>query len=379
LKVARRGGLLALLLLVLAIALAGCMPRGAMSNPGWTVVSATPDVVFGALATGQVVALKAATGEAIWIYPVPQQSSGGLFARRSTDSTQGTLDAVYGLPALTDELVLVASYNKQLYAFDRATGRQAWDVPFAAEGALVGGVTVEGDRVYVGSSDYRVYALDLKTGEPVWEKPFETENWVWGAPAVDEDHVYVGSMDHHVYAINRDDGTLAWEQDIGGSVPGNVVLGDGMLFVGGVDKQLHALRAQDGTQLWARPLGHWVWGEALVQDGYVYVGSLDGRVHALRISDGAPRWESVALGGTLRAGPVLLGDQLIVGTDSGNIYRVALDSGHSTLLFKAPAAVLSRPAVVGNRVYIGTTMSEVLALDASGASASQLWVYPAKK
>ncbi len=379
LKVVRRGGQLALLLAVLAITLAGCMPRGAMTNPGWTVVTATPDVVFSALATGQVVALDAATGQAIWTYPVAQESSGGgLFSRRNTDSTQAALDAVYGLPALTDELVLVSSYNHALYAFDRATGRQAWDVPFTAKGALVGGTTVDGDRIYVGSSDNHVYSLDLQTGKPVWDAAFETGNWVWGAPAVDQDHVYVGSMDHHVYAINRADGTLAWDRNIGGSVPGNVVLADGVLYVGAVDKQLHALRAQDGTELWARSLGHWVWGEALVQDGYVYAGSLDGRVHALQVSDGTPRWESVALDGALRAGPVLLGDQLIVGTESGSIYRIALDSGSSTLLYKAAAAVLSRPAVEGDRVYIGTTMSEVLALDASGAVGSQLWVYPTK-
>jgi len=369
---------LALLLLVLAIALAGCMPRGGMTNPGWTVVAATPEVIYSVLATGQVVALDAATGQAIWTYPLPQESSGGLFSRKSTGSASA-LDAVYGLPVLTDELVLVASYDRNLYAFERATGRLAWDAPFAAEGALIGGATVDANQVYVGSSDHRVYALDLETGKPVWAKPFETGNWVWGAPAVDQDHLYVGSMDHSVYAINRADGTLAWKKDIGGSVPGNVVLADGILFVGGVDKKLHALKAQDGTELWSKSLGHWVWGEALVQDGYVYVGSLDGRVHALQVSDGALRWESESLDGALRAGPVLLGDQLIMGTDTGSMYRIALDSGRSTLLFKASASVLAKPAVVGNTVYIGTTMSEVLALDASGAVASQLWLYPTKK
>lgn len=379
LKVARRGGLQALLLLLMVIGLAGCMPRGALTNPGWTVVAATADRVYSALATGQVAALDAATGEAIWVYPVVQQSSGGLFSRNKADPTQAQLDAVYGLPAVTDKLVLVASYNKMLYAFDRATGRQAWSAPFTAEGALIGGATVHGDRVYVGSSDHRVYALDLNTGEPVWAQPFETTNWVWGAPAVDDERVYVGSMDHYVYAIDREDGKLVWRHNIGGSVPGNVVLSNGMLFVGAVDKQLHALKAEDGSEVWARPLGHWVWGEALVQDGYVYAGSLDGRVHALQVSDGTLRWESEKLEGAVRAGPVLLGDQLIVGTDSGSIYRIALDSGRSTLLFKASAGVLSRPAIEDGRIYIGTTMGEVVALDASGATASQVWVYPAKK
>jgi len=373
-----------LLILVATVMLTGCMPRGAMTNPGWTVVAAEGDVVYAALATGQVVALDAANqGAELWTYPKAQaQASGGLgslFTKRTTETTDKVLDAVYGIPALTDSLVLVASYNHNLYAFDRASGQVKWG-PFSAGEAIIGGATVRDDVAYFGSSDHHVYAVDVNTGEPVWDQPFETGHWVWGAPAVDDERVYFGSMDRHVYAVDRKTGEQVWKQAVGGSVPGTVTLSDGLLFVGGVDKKVHALDKTNGQERWSLDLGHWVWGEALVVDDTVYVSALDGRVFALDVADGSPRWpEPTALGATVRAGPALLNESLIVGTELGTLYKIDTKSGEKTLFFTAEGAVLSTPAIVGEMVYVGAATGNVYALDSSRAGDPLVWRYPPAK
>jgi len=366
---------------MLVAALAGCMPKGAVTNPGWTVVAATDEVVYAVLATGKVVALNAKDGRELWGYPKTAETKGGLLGGCSASSNADTpLDAVYGSPALTDNLVLVASYNHHLYAFDRSSGSKVGD-DFVAGGAIIGGVVVRDGIAYFGSSDHNVYAVDIATRKLVWEKPFTTGHWVWGTPAVDEKRVYVGSMDHYVYAINRQTGEEVWKKRVGGAVPGSVTLADGILLVGGVDKCLYAFRAEDGELLWPNPsfLGHWVWGEALARDGYIYVGSLDGKVHALRLADGSPRWEPVALDGAIRAGPAWLDGNLIVGAESGSIYTINAETGDSKVLFKAQGAILSTPAVVGTKIYAGTTAGNVYALDASNTGDPLLWVYPSKK
>ena len=285
-RVSRGRALVALLLMFVPIVVAGCMPSGAMTNPGWTVLTADSDVVYVAMATGQVLALDAAEGgRVLWSYPANQGGSSGpgcSIARPAASQSQdSTLDAVYGLPVLTDDLLLITSYDRHLYAFERESGNRAWDSgDDAATEAVIGGVTVRDGIAYFGSSDHRVYAWDVQDKSPAWDSPFETANWVWGAPAVDESSVYVGSMDHKVYAIDRRDGTELWNHDVGASVPGTVTLADDMLFVGSVDKRLHALDARDGTQVWeSEEYGSWVWGEALVHEGIVYFGSLDGQVH----------------------------------------------------------------------------------------------------
>jgi len=235
---------------------------------------------------------------------------------------------------------------------------------------------VDDGVAYFGASDYQVYAVDVATGEPVWEAPFATGHWVWGTPAVDDEHVYVGSMDHHVYALDRQTGSLVWQQDLVGSIPGAVTLAEGTLYVGSIDKELHAVRAEDGSELWSAPLGGWVWGEAAVEGDYVYATSLDGKVHGLNRADGSPRWDPVALDAALRAGPTLQDGHLLVAAESGKVYRVDVQNGMAEQLVAAEGAVLSRPAVVGDMVYVGTSLGNVVALNTQLVGDPTVWVYP---
>ena len=354
------------------------MPSGAMSNPGWTVVAATEEAVYSALPTGQVVALDAAQGALSWSYPVPGEGGGGgigaIFSRQPQEAADRPLDGVYGVPALTENLVLIPSYDHQLYAFDRVTGELVWS--FSAEEGIVGGVTVHEGVAYFGASDYRIYAVDVATGEPVWDAPFETGNWVWGAPAVDDAWVYVGSMDHSVYALDRQTGALVWQQELGSSIPGAVTLADGVLYAGSVDNALYALDADDGSEVWKASLGDWVWGKPVVEGDYVYVTSLDGKVHGLSVTDGSPRWAAIALEGAVRAGPVLQDGHLIVGAESGKVYRVDVQAGTAQELATTQGAVLSKPAVVGDMVYVGTTLGNVVALNTELGGDPTVWIYP---
>ncbi|HHX42580.1 MAG TPA: PQQ-binding-like beta-propeller repeat protein [Chloroflexi bacterium] len=368
---------IAFMILALTVVMTGCVPRGATANLGWTVVAATQEAVYSALPTGQVIALDAAQGSTLWTYPVPREGGGGfgaLFSRQVQEDVDSPLDGVYGVPAITEDLVLIPSYDHHLYAFDRATGDLVWS--FAADEGIVGSVTVREGIVYFGASDYRVYAVDVASGEPVWDTPFETGNWVWGAPAVDDTRVYVGSMDHNVYALERETGRLVWQEDLGASIPGAVTLADGVLYVGGIDNQLHALNAADGSEQWTASLGDWVWGQPVVVEGYVYATSLDGRVHGLDVTDGSPRWAAIAVEGALRAGPAFQDGHLIVGTEAGNVYRIDVEAGTAQQLATAQGAVLSKPAVVEEMVYVGTTLGNVVALNTDVGGDPTVWVYP---
>ncbi|MEA3406862.1 MAG: PQQ-binding-like beta-propeller repeat protein [Chloroflexota bacterium] len=370
-----------LVVLLVGLVAGGCVPgSGAVRTPGWTVVAAREDTVYTILPTGRVVALDGLNdGAEIWAYPSEAQG-GGLgcsFAKAQKDDGESLLGAVYGIPVITQSLLLAASYDHHLYAFDRASGQKAWD--FAVDGAIVGGVVVDEGTAYFGSSDHNVYALDVDSQELVWDAPFETNNWVWSTPALDDKRVYVGSMDHYLYALDRESGLAQWKTDVGGSVIGTVVREDDLLYVGSVDKRLHVLRAEDGSEVWkTKELGGWVWGEVLAHDGYVYFCSLDGSVHAHSVKDGSPRWDPVKVEGAVRAGPALLGESMVVGTDAGFVYTVNMETGATEILEKLPGSVLSTPAVEGEMVYVGTSKGEVYALDSS-SRAPQVWVYPPAK
>jgi eukaryotic-like serine/threonine-protein kinase len=190
----------------------------------------------------------------------------------------------------------------------------------------------------------------------------------------------VGSMDHAAYGLDRQSGTVVWRTDVGGAIPGDVSLADGAVIVGCLNKQIHALDAESGTELWASPAGAWVWGEALVTEGVAYVGDLDGRLHAVSLGDGTPVWDrDVQLDGTVRAGPELYDGSLVVGTESGTLYLVDRASGQAEVLYEREGAILSSPAVAGDRIYVGTNAGEVIALEMTDRGPWELWVYPPPK
>lgn len=377
----RKLGLGALLLILLAAMASGCVGRGSITNAGWTVVAAHDSVVYAVLASGQVVALDASkNGETIWAYPPQSASAGGPGCSIAGGGGSGPspLDAVYGIPVVAGDLLLVTSFDSRLHVFDRNSGDKMWD--FAAGDAIIGGVTLYEDVAYFGSADHRVYAVSLATQKMVWPEPFVTGERVWGAPAVDAQRVYIGSMDHVVYALDRQTGAEVWRSDVGCSVPGNVTLVEGKVLVGGVDKRLRVLDANTGAELWrTEELDGWVWGEVLAHEGAVYFGSLGGKVYALSLTDGAPVWAPVQVQGAVRAGPVLQGEQIIIGTDAGRLYSINTATGVADVLSdQIVGGVLSRPTVQGNDVYVGSTAGNVYALDTTLRNPI-VWAYPPSK
>lgn len=378
-----RRGRLALLLTLLALMASGCMGGASLSNPGWTVLTADADVVYTVLATGQVTALNAVgAGQELWLYPVKAAASPGfsLFSKQSAQTGDQPLNAVYGLPVLTPDLVLATTFDHQVYALDRKTGARVWTyTPENGEGSLVGGLTLKDDIAYFGSANGKVYALDITTQEPLWAQPFQTGNKVWGAPAVDESRVYIGSMDRKLYALDRQTGAQVWAIEVGASVPGDVTFADGVLYVGAIDQRMHAYKANDGSLLWqTEQLGGWVWGDALVHKGVVYFGTLRGDLHAYDAQTGQATRPAIVLEGAVRAGPVAFGDELVVGTDSGKVYLVNTSTGVATPFPAVEGGVLSRPSVVGNDVFVATTVGKVYAFNVERGIA-QLWVYPPSK
>jgi HEAT repeat protein/outer membrane protein assembly factor BamB len=109
-----------------------------------------------------------------------------------------------------------------------------------------------------------------------------------------------------------------------------------------------------GGRLWtSREVGRVV-GTPIVKDGLLYVGDLGGTVHCLDASTGAHLWKhetNDAIWGSL----LLAGDRLYVGNEAG--LMTVLRAGRRKELLaqiEMDAPLYSRPAVVGNALYLAT-------------------------
>lgn len=147
--------------------------------------------------------------------------------------------AITSAPAIADGLVVVASADYNVYAFDATSGWAVWktrtEKPVASSPAI-------GDKmVYIGSADGKLYALDLRSGRIAWK--FETEDQVASSPAVYNGSVYFGSVDGHVYSLDAVTGKLRWKFKTDGAVISSPTVLDGIVYIGSTDRNLYALAA----------------------------------------------------------------------------------------------------------------------------------------
>ena len=378
------GGRLALLLFVLALTVAGCVPSGAATDTGWTTLTIAGTELYAVRSTGEAVALNLqGDGALIWRYPLETAATGpgcGIMQKSTTGGEASlALGAVFSPPAVSDGLVLFGSSEEKLIALDAESGKPAWSYP--VDSAVIGGVAVAEGIAYFGTVSGQVYAVDLEAQKPAWETTYTTGDRVWSTPLVDGSRLYVASMDHRIHALDRSSGESLWSADLGGAIQGDIALYHGVLYAGGVDRRLYAIEAESGRVLWKTDrLDSWIWGAPLQTGDMVCFATLDGKVHGHSVQSGKPVWAPVTLQGGISAGPARVGDSAVVGTDEGMVYLIDLEAGSAEVLYgslpeQQRGGYLSTITVHDDIVYLGSSYGFVVALDPA-ARAPEAWVYP---
>ncbi len=357
-KVTWKGGL-ALLLLLMAIVLAGCGPQ--LADAGWAAFNADATTVYVGLPSGKFTALNAESGLLRWEFPQGNSRLAGF----------------YSTPALTSGLVLVGANDPtthagRAFALDPANGSQRWAFTQPKD-LVVGDLTVSNGTVYVTSADHNVYALDVQTGAPRWPAPFTADGPVWSGVAIQGDRLFVGSMSHSLYALSPADGKQIWRFNTQGAVPGTPAAGEGLVYAGDLSGTLFAVNAQSGQEVWRFKAQNWIWGQPALVAGKLYVSSLDNRVYQLDAKTGQQGWTFQAKG-AVRAGPTFANGLLYVASEDQNLYAVDANTGNQVWAFNAGGPLLTSPVVVNGTVYVTSSSGKAFALDAKAGT--QRWVYP---
>jgi outer membrane protein assembly factor BamB len=99
--------------------------------------------------------------------------------------------------AVLEDMIIVGSHDKNIYALDRNTGQEKWS--FTTRAKVDSSPVVVGNRVFVGSGDGRLYGLDCATGKKVWE--YEAGGHFVASPAVAEGRLVIGNTDGTLYCF----------------------------------------------------------------------------------------------------------------------------------------------------------------------------------
>ncbi len=227
------------------------------------------------------------------------------------------------------------------------SGATVWrrDLTPAIEGgeeATGGGLSYADGRLYVGIGFGSLSVLDAGDGSVVWTQGLDAT--ASGAPTVAGDLVYLTAGDDTGWAIEKDNGRVRWQ--IGGAQSVNNVLG-------------------------APP-------PVLTQDLAIFAfGS--GDVEAVFRQGGLRRWGTTVVGerrgfalskvGDVTAPPVVVGDQLFVGNQSGRVVSLSVGSGARNWTAQEGASGPIWPA--GGSVFFVTDRNELVRLD--GSTGERIW------
>ena len=145
-----------------------------------------------------------------------------------------------------------------------------------------------------------------------------------------------------------------WNADIGRAAAGTPAFGDTLLAVLAVDGRLTVLHWETGRILWSRRLDGFGHGGPLLAQSRLYAATSGdkGRVYALDVRVGRTIWEHEA--GALVGTPALASTRLIVVTEGGRVLGLETDSGAVAWERRVQGSVRTGPTVVGDRVVIGT-------------------------
>lgn len=204
-------------------------------------------------------------------------------------------------PALGKTAIVGASTKGILTAFDRATGKQLWQVNTGI--AISGGVGTDDAMWVIGGDKGDVLAYDTD-GKLLWKSKVSTE--VLSVPQIADGVVVVRSGDSRIVGLAVADGKRLWSYER--ATPSLVVrsfagvtLQRGLVYAGFAAGKIVALEIKGGNLIWensvSQPRGNTeldrisdITSNVVVDDEQACAIAFQGRVACFDAAQGSPLW-----------------------------------------------------------------------------------------
>ena len=264
---------------------------------------------------GEVVALDAETGKARWR------------ARVSTE--------VLAPPAIGAGVVLVRTLDNRLFALNAEDGSRRWVYQRAPVSLIVrapAGAVISGDLAYAGFPGGKLAAIALTNGVLRWEATvhvskgsteLERVSDVIGDPALLGREVCAAAYRGRVGCYDALSGRQLWSREL---VSLSAATADARyVFVADERGALHAFDRANGSSVWKQDaLAYRQLSTPLAGADTVVVGDFEGYIHFLARDTGAFVARHETLSGAVRSAPVRFGPGLLVQTEDGSLFALAL-------------------------------------------------------
>ncbi|HKU13091.1 MAG TPA: outer membrane protein assembly factor BamB [Steroidobacteraceae bacterium] len=156
-------------------------------------------------------------------------------------------------------------------------------------------------------------------------------------PIVVDGTLYAASHDGEVIAMAADTGRRKWSTKTKLALSAGPEVAGDLVVLGSSDGDIVALDSGNGSERWRKSIGSEVLARPLIAKDVVVIRTVDGHVEGMAVADGTQKWAvdeqvpRLTLRGT--APPVLAGDRIIAGFDSGKV--LAIDPRNGDVLWDA--------------------------------------------
>ena len=354
---------LILLLVLGSLVLSACAGGNTAVNT-WPGLAADAERAY--LSAGSFVyAVSLETGKEVWRYPEAADGKHIYFAT----------------PVLTEDGQLLIGSEGTNHAFvsiNPETGKDNWAEPFAdAKGKWVASPLVLNDRIYAPNTDGFIYVLDMK-GQPAGD-PIEIGGALWSAPATDGTFIYVATLDHHFHIIDTVNNTTIEPIDLGGAAPTSPLVTENGVYIGSFASKIELIQQSGEHEVIAEAVD-WIWGAPFIDGETMYYADLTGNVFSFDLASGTQNWSNIKPDGPIIAGPLVVGDQVYIATESGTFF--ALDKDAKIVWEKDPGGekgnIYTTPVAAGDLVLVAPYKGDFL-LVAYDVEGKQAWTFTPEK
>jgi outer membrane protein assembly factor BamB len=288
------------------------------------------------------------------------------------------LGSIKAAPSYHEGMLFVGDEDGIFYCVDAATGTRLWY--FETGGEITAGANFSGNNVLFGSHDSTLYCIALKPlaplgtlrmngsaaaafggilealpqPKPLWK--VKTEGPVNGAPLVANGQTFVAGCDSHLHIIDVVKGQELAKIELSGQAAATAAVFSNNLYVGNMNSEMQGLdlKKQNVTWSYAPKRAQPFYSSAAVTDNLVVVGCRDRYVHAMHRVKGDKAWSFQATG-RVDSSPVIVGRRVYVGSSSGTLHVLDLQTGKETQSLELGQGVLASPAAAHGSLVIGTT------------------------
>jgi outer membrane protein assembly factor BamB len=258
-----------------------------------------------------------------------KQSDGSVVWKATVSSD------VLSKPAISHNKVIAKTIDGNLYAFDLRTGEKIWVLDHGSPHLILkasSSPVIRGEQILVGFSDGKLDAVDIQFGRQIWQKSIAYAN---GASDVER-----------LVDIDADP----------------VVRGD-TIYLASYQGYIGALTLENGQFLWTKPAS--TYRNLAIDGNTLYMTASDDVLWAFDRQTGQVKWKQPALKARGLSEPVLIGNRLIVGDNTGYLHLVSTDNGEILSRIMLSGSVSVSPSVSGHVVYVMTDNGQLNCISVS--------------